>query len=309
MMMSFTQKLVSLLGRAWTLKVVCFLAQFPPPPFCTLGVVIFCLLEREKEMPKIVTLCTDFGLRDGYVAAMKGVILSIAPQVCLVDISHQITPQSVREGAFVLRSAYTFFPSGTVHLVVVDPGVGSERRAMAVQAAEHLFVAPDNGVLAYVLRREQQVQAVSLTNPVYWREEVSETFHGRDIFAPVAAHLALGVPLEDLGKPLEELVQLDLPVPERRSNGTIVGHVIHVDGFGNVVTNIPADMLRDCDRWQVMAGKEWIIGLSSTYASAAKGDLVALIGSHGFLEIAVREGSAARIAHLQVGDTVRALRV
>lgn len=271
--------------------------------------IICCDLGGKKRVSEIITLCTDFGLRDGYVAAMKGVMLSIAPGVRLVDISHNVAPQSVREGAFVLYSAYRFFSPGTVHLVVVDPGVGSERRAVAVRVGEHLFVAPDNGILGYVLREENEVEAVSLTDPTYWRGEVSETFHGRDIFAPVAAHLAQGVALGDMGEPLEKLVQLDLPVARRQDDGSIIGHVIHIDGFGNVVTDIPADMLQDRDRWQVMAGKERIIGLSSTYASAAKGDLVALIGSHGFLEIAVREGSAARIAHLHVGDTVRALRV
>lgn len=264
---------------------------------------------EEKKMSEIITLCTDFGLGDGYVAAMKGVMLSIAPKARLVDISHQIAPQSVWEGAFVLRSAYAFFPLGTVHLVVVDPGVGSERRAVAVRVGGHLFVAPDNGVLGYILQEEREVEAVSLTNPAYWREAVSKTFHGRDIFAPVAAHLARGVPLEDVGEPLEELVGLDLPVPERQSGSTIIGHVIHIDGFGNVVTNIPASMLQEDARWKVVAGEKQIIDLSSTYASARRGDPIALIGSHGFLEIAVREGSAARIAHLTVGDTVQAIRI
>lgn len=260
-------------------------------------------------MSNIITLCTDFGLRDGYVAAMKGVMLSIVSEVRLVDISHDIAPQSVREGAFVLNSAYAFFPSGTVHLVVIDPGVGGERRAVAVRAGEHLFVAPDNGVLEYVLRAEKDIEPVSLTRPAYWRDEVSETFHGRDIFAPVAAHLARGVPLEDLGASLKELVRLDLPVPERQGDGTIIGHAIHIDGFGNVVTNIPASMLQGDERWKVVVGKRRIVGLSSTYASAARGDLIALIGSHGFLEIAVREGSAARIAHLTMSDTVQVIRI
>jgi hypothetical protein len=259
-------------------------------------------------MPSIITLCTDFGLQDGYVAAMKGVMLSIAPHARLIDISHEITHQSIQEGAFVLRSAYEFFPPGTVHLVVVDPGVGSERRAVAVQAGKHLFVAPDNGVLVYVLRREKEVEAVSLTNLAYWREEISETFHGRDIFAPVAAHLARGVPLRDLGEPIDELVQVELSVPQRRGEGAIIGHVIHVDGFGNAVTDIPASMLQG-GHWRVVAGDARIGGLSSTYALVAKGELLALIGSHGFLEIAVREGSATRVAHLSVGDTIQAMRV
>jgi hypothetical protein len=259
-------------------------------------------------MPNVITLCTDFGLHDGYVAAMKGVMLSIAPDVRLVDITHKITPQSVREGAFVLRSAYGFYPSETVHLVVVDPGVGSERRAVAVRAGKHLFVAPDNGVLAYVLRREDEAEVVSLTNRAYWREEISETFHGRDIFAPVAAHLARGVPLRDLGEPIEELVQLVLPVPEKRHDGSIIGYVIHVDGFGNVVTDIPACMLREGE-WRVLTEEARIARLSSTYASVARGELLALIGSHDFLEVAVREGSAARVAHLSVGDTVEVVQL
>ncbi|MEA3407860.1 MAG: SAM-dependent chlorinase/fluorinase [Chloroflexota bacterium] len=259
-------------------------------------------------MPGIITLCTDFGLRDGYVAAMKGVILSIAPRARLVDISHDIAPQCVREAAFVLRSTYAFFPPGTIHLVVVDPGVGSERRAVAVRAGKHFFVAPDNGVLEYVLRQEEGIEAVSLTNATYWRGEVSATFHGRDIFAPVAAHLARGVPLRDLGERVEDLVHAELPIPERRGDGTIIGHVLYIDGFGNVVTDLPASMLRGYN-WRVTAGEKQIIGLSPTYASAAKGELIALIGSHGFLEIAVREGSAAYIAHLSVGDIIQVVQL
>lgn len=257
-------------------------------------------------MVRIITLCTDFGLRDGYVAAMKGVILSIAPEVRLVDISHDVTRQSIREGAFLLDSACRFFPSATVHLVVVDPGVGGSRRPVAVQTTTYSFVAPDNGVLTCALRGEEIVGAVALTNPTYWRaEEVSHTFHGRDVFAPAAAHLANGVPLTALGDPVDDLVVLSLPTPEREADGSIVGQVVYIDRFGNVVTDIPEVMLSGRRDWQVLVGKTRIAGPHVTYTSVGPGDLLALIGSHGYLEIAVREGDAAQVIGANIGARVR----
>ncbi len=254
-------------------------------------------------MRAVITLCTDFGTRDGYVAAMKGVILSLAPGAQLVDITHEVPPQAVREAAFVLASAYGYFPPGTVHLVVVDPGVGSDRRLLAVRAGYYYFVAPDNGVLSLVLRAQATFEAVALTRRAYWREEVSHTFHGRDILAPVAAHLANGVPLSALGEPLREPVQLAWPAPERRGQ-TIIGHVLHIDRFGNLVTDIPAAMLFARTDWRVVVGRVRAAGIRPTYASVGRGEPLALIGSHGYLEVAVREGSAEKMAGAKVGDVV-----
>jgi S-adenosylmethionine hydrolase len=254
---------------------------------------------------QIITLCTDFGLRDGYVAAMKGVILSISPESTLVDISHEIAPQNVHQGAYVLASACPFFPQGAIHLVVIDPGVGSDRRAVAVRTAEHTFVAPDNGVLSLALKGKEILQAVSLTAQAYWRTpQASSTFHGRDIFASVAAHLARGVALEALGDPVEAL--RSLPSPELRGDpqGGLIGHVVHVDHFGNLITNIPATRLLGRRDWQIETGTERIQGLQDTYARVAPGQVLALIGSHDCLEIAVRAGSAAERLGLDIGAEI-----
>ena len=262
-------------------------------------------------MAAIVTLCTDFGTADSYVAAMKGVILTIAPQATLVDISHDVARHSVAEAAFVLRSAFDCFPPGTVHLVIVDPGVGSARRGIAVRCGNHRFVAPDNGVLSYVLGGPEPFEAVALTQSAYWRAEVSHTFHGRDVFAPVAAHLANGVPLSALGPPVTDPVRLDLATPSVREDGLIVGQVIHVDHFGNLVTNIPASALSRGQPRSISVGQVTIAGLAAgpavcatTYSSVCVGQLLALVGSHGYLEIAVREGSAAHAACVGIGAQV-----
>lgn len=255
-------------------------------------------------MGPVITLCTDFGTGDGYVAAMKGVILSIAPRARLVDISHDVARQSVAAGAFVLRAACHHFPPGTVHLAVIDPEVGGPRRALAVRTARHRFVAPDNGLLSYVLRDDPPLEAVALTREAYWREEISRTFHGRDIFAPAAAHLANGVPLSDLGEPAGDLVWLDVSTPTLRKDGSILGHVIHVDHYGNIITDIPARRLAPREDWRIVVGKATVAGLSATYIDAKPGQLLALIGSHGNLEVAIREGDAARLAGIQVGAEV-----
>jgi len=255
-------------------------------------------------MGRIVTLLTDFGTRDPYVAAMKGVVLSIVPDARLVDITHDIAPQDVPGAAYVLGAAWSYFPQGSIHLVVVDPGVGSARRAVAVRAGGHLFVAPDNGVLTHVLREEAPEQAVELRERRYWRAEVSHTFHGRDIFAPVAAHLARGVSLEHLGPSVDNLVRLPWDPPRRLEDGTIVGHVIHVDRFGNLVSDIPPGMVVHPSWVEVRVGKVRVRGLSNTYADVDIGQVLALVGSHERLEVAVRQGSAARRSGAGVGATV-----
>jgi len=245
----------------------------------------------------LITMTTDFGLSDGYVGIMKGVILGIVPDATIVDITHDIQPHAISQAAFVIAAAAPYFPPGTVHLVIVDPGVGSERRAIAVQMKKTFFVAPDNGVLTHVLRPftgdPNPVKIVQLTRRKYWLSKVSSTFHGRDVFAPVAAHLAAGVPLNKLGKPIDDPVLLDLPRPRQRADGVLEGHVIYVDRFGNLVTNIPAAWLGDSMQWRVEVAGRAVERIHVTYADVRRGQLLALIGSSGMLELSVREGSAA----------------
>lgn len=253
----------------------------------------------------LITLITDFDLADSYVAVMKGVILSIAPDARIVDITHQIAPQNVREAAYVLGAAAPYFPPDTIHVVVVDPGVGSARRPIAVQSGQTRFVGPDNGVFTSVLAAAERTAVVHLQNPVFWRPAVSHTFHGRDIFAPVAAHLATGVPLALLGLPIDDPVLLELSQPGQSASGVLHGEIIHVDRFGNLVSNIPGSWL---------AGREWTIhiagqnleGVHSSYASVATGQLVALVSSAGTLEVAVCNGNAARMLAVAVGEPINA---
>lgn len=252
----------------------------------------------------IITLTTDFGLSDGYVAAMKGVILGIAPQATLVDITHQIAPQNVREAAYVLATTLPYFPPDTVHVAVVDPGVGSARRPMAARIDGSYCVGPDNGVFTYLLQAASQpALCVHLDNPAYWRPQVSRTFHGRDIFAPVAAHLASGVALPALGTPLVDPVRFAVQEPEQQPDGNLCGQVVHVDRFGNVISNIPGGWLAG-RIWTVRLAGQQIAGPSLTYADAAPGQLLALISSDGTLEVAVREGSAAERLGVAAGEPI-----
>ncbi len=258
----------------------------------------------------IVTLTTDFGPADGYVAAVKGVLLTMAPGVTLVDITHHVPAQSVLGGAYVLSTAYNTFPAGSIHLVVVDPGVGGSgargwtRRAVAVRTARYSWVAPDNGVLSLALAREPVQQAVTLTRPAYWRREISSTFHGRDVLAPVAAHLANGVPLEVLGEPIDDLMPLPIAAPVHDGARGIRGHVLHVDHFGNIITDIPAELLAGVESWRVELKGVTVSGPYPAYSAVPVGALVSLIGSHGELEIAMREGDAAAALGVRAGDEV-----
>ncbi|HHS96708.1 MAG TPA: hypothetical protein ENK08_02230 [Chloroflexi bacterium] len=271
---------------------------------------------------RVIALTTDFGTADGYVGVMKGVILSIVPEVHLVDLSHEIPPQDVRRAAFVLYTAVPFFPPGTVHLAVVDPGVGTERRAIAVQTPQGFFVGPDNGLFTYVLAEAEEWKAVGLEEPAYRLPEVSGTFHGRDVFAPAAAHLARGVPLERLGSPVTDPVLLPLPrltVGEDR----VEGEILHVDRFGNVITSVgrlrwnggdlvltpafrqAASSLQFAAREvAVEVGGERIRPVRRTYGEVGVGEKLALVGSTGFLEIAVRQGNAARALGVHPGDPI-----
>ncbi len=257
----------------------------------------------------IITLTTDFGWADGYVGAMKGVILSIAPDVQVVDVAHEIPPGDVRAAAYVLRQATPYFPPGTIHVAVVDPGVGSDRRALAARTPQAIWIAPDNGLLSLCLA-EGPVEIRQLSNPRYHRPQVSATFHGRDVFAPVAAHLARGAPFDELGPLVTAPVQLAWPRPVSNPDGSWRGQVVHIDRFGNLVTNFDRQMmtlaLRDVPPAQVMveiAGQR-ITGLKRTYADGAPGELMLLVGSSEQLEIAIRDGDAARTLHVRPGDGI-----
>jgi len=255
----------------------------------------------------LITLTTDFGLQDHYVGVMKGVIAGIAPQARVIDLCHAVPPQDIARGAYILAASCRYFPPGTIHVAVVDPGVGSERRALAVEAGGWRWVAPDNGLLGWVFEALAELglavgapegpawrlggaaRAVVLEAREYQLPERSHTFHGRDVFAPVAAHLAAGVPLERLGPPTATLLRLPRRLPERTPAGWR-GEVLHVDRFGNLVTNLrAAHCFGGACRVRV-AGRE-IVGLSPSYAAMA--ELGAIIGSDGYLEIAVPNGSAA----------------
>jgi len=259
------------------------------------------------ETVPIITLTTDFGLQDGFVGILKGVIWSICPQARLADLSHAITPQNVLQGALLLRRAAPYFPLGTVHLAVVDPGVGTGRRGLAARLGEQVFVGPDNGLFTAVLEDAERAGVegafVELTNRRYWRAEVSATFHGRDIFAPVAAHLAAGVPLVDLGPALNDPARIALPRAERTAGGWRA-HVIGIDAFGNLTSDLPAGELPPGGAVVVRCCGREIAGLAGSYGRRAAGELVALVDSQGLLEIAMVNGSAARELGAQVGDPI-----
>jgi S-adenosyl-L-methionine hydrolase (adenosine-forming) len=242
----------------------------------------------------ILTLTTDFGTRDAYVGIMKGVALGICPAARLVDLTHEVPAQTVRLGALLLRSAVEYFPAGTVHLAVVDPGVGSARQPVLVVTERALFVGPDNGLLAPAAELLGVRAVYRLEREAFFRQPVSHTFHGRDVFAPVAAHLAGGTPPAAFGAELAGLQPLDLPAPTVEA-GAVHGEVIHVDHFGNLITNIPADVLAGfrAGSLSVRISEMTVTSLAPTYAAVPSGAFVAVIGSWGMLEVAVRDGSAA----------------
>ena len=324
------------------------------------------------EHPPVITLTTDFGVHDGYVGAMRGVIHTLLPDAKVVDISHDVTPQQIQEGAFILYRAYRYFPAGAVHIAVVDPGVGSSRRGIVISTRHGTFVGPDNGIFTYVLRAEETPvdspevdrnpwiggmwgvapnwagdselededsgeaatptsdepalthsgdlpRAYHLDNPDYWLPNISNTFHGRDVFAPVAAHLASGAQPERMATPikLDSLVTLPAAAPrvqKSRQGTTIVGQVIHIDRFGNIITNLPERLLQPlleetpaeaAAEAAIEVGGFSIKGMAHSYADVRRGQPLALIGSERLLEVAVRNASAAQRMKISVGDQVR----
>jgi len=258
-------------------------------------------------MPTI-TLLTDFGTSDTYVGQMKGVIASIAPDTPVIDLTHEVPPQDVLAGAIELDGAVDAFPEGTIHVGVVDPGVGSHRRPIAMQTDRFTFVGPDNGLFTAVAQRSDRCQAVALTECAYFRSRISATFHGRDVFAPAAAHLATGVALNKLGGPIPCPHRLELPQPTM-SGDTLHGRVLLIDHFGNLITNITSRELQshavaDGDAMRTTVGEARIDGLSQTFSDVAEGEPVAYLGSGGRLEIAIRNGDAARSLSVRRGEPV-----
>ena len=275
-------------------------------------------------MPRTLTLTTDFGTRDAYVAAMKGVMLNVCPGLRFVDVTHDISPQDVMEAAFVLRQAAPFFPEDTVHLVVVDPGVGTERNPVALRHAGRWFVGPDNGLFALVLDGATPDAAVVLDEPAFWRTPApSTTFHGRDLFAPAAAHLAAGRALRDLGSPLDALTPLRWAQPIADEEG-VQGWTVHIDRFGNCITNVSRGMIEAHARRvadpaggapaggasvfdqpvKCFVGSTILKAIHPTYGAVATGEPLLLFGSSGFLEIAVNGGNAAELLGIRKGGTV-----
>lgn len=254
--------------------------------------------------PRLITLLTDFGLTDPFVGIMKGVIARVDPRLRCIDLTHGIPAQDVKRGAMVLAEGFSHFPRGTVHLAVVDPGVGTERRPVAIKFPGGFLVGPDNGLFSLVLAQQAALEAIVLDQPRYWYiNPPSRTFHGRDIFAPIAAHLAHGTKMAKLGTPIDPDGLKRLPMPEiRRSDDRVHGEIVGVDHFGNFITNIPAAEIREREWFVSIAGSE--IAGGSAYADVSSGVVTALIGSHGCVEVAVNQGHAADQLGINLGEPV-----
>jgi hypothetical protein len=255
----------------------------------------------------IITLTTDYGTADHLVGAMKGVILKIQPEAQIIDISHTVMPFDILDGALTIGQAYRYYPSRTIHVVVVDPGVGTQRRPLLVGGDQHYFVAPDNGVLSLVYEREERLHVRHVQAEHYFLSPVSNTFHGRDIFAPVAAWLAKNWQPASFGEEVTDFVRFSMPKP-KAANNTVKGVVLKVDNFGNLITNITAEdvpqILATGASFKITLGSKQIARLVQTYAQGAQGEPFAILGSSGFLEISVNKGSAARALAAQRGAEV-----
>jgi S-adenosylmethionine hydrolase len=259
-----------------------------------------------------ITLLTDFGTKDAYAGIMKGVILSITPSAVIIDITHHIDPQDILQAAYVIKSSYRYFPQGTVHVMVVDPGVGSDRAIVALDMMGHIFLAPDNGVLTMIMDQVKIDSLVRVENTNYFLKPVSRTFHGRDIFAPVAAHLCRGMDIKNLGPPLDpqHLVQLKIDKPFVSETDRLVGTVIGFDGFGNCISNIDETCLKKIDArgsgrlLEIKIGNTSIKGLSPSYANTEPNRPLAIMGSFGYLEIALNQGNARRDLGIEKGDPI-----
>ncbi len=254
---------------------------------------------------RLITFTTDFGLSDHFVGTMKGVVAGIAPQARVVDITHDIAPYNVTEAAFVIAEAWPYFPKGTVHVVIVDPGVGSSRRPILAEAGGHFFVAPDNGVLSLVFEAAAHKVRV-ISNPKFMRREISRTFHGRDVFAPAAAHLAKGAKAPAFGKLIHDYVRTWNAKPAPKGKDSWRGAILKVDRFGNLITNFALGDFAGINtrRFEVRLGDKIIDRLALTYAETEVGDVFVIVGSSGYLEIAANQASAAEIAGCRAGASV-----
>ena len=259
---------------------------------------------------KIISLTTDFGNLNGFVGVMKGVIWGIAPDAHIADVTHDIPPQNIRQGAYALWRAVPYFPPGSVHIAVVDPGVGTHRRPIGVIIGDQQFILPDNGLITPILEDAEQtgqpIQMVHLTNPKYWLPNVSRTFHGRDIFAPTGAYLATGVPLLDMGEQISDPIRLSFPRPVKTEQG-YQAHITIIDIFGNLTTDLPAKLLQNKAKVEIRFMNFTIQGILPSYGHAQRGDLIALVDSEEYIELAVVNGSAAALTAAQVGDTVEVI--
>ena len=257
----------------------------------------------------IITLITDFGTKDGYVGTMKGVILTINPQVRLIDITHEISPQDIFEAGFVLKNSYKYFPKHSIHLVVVDPGVGGKRKALLVDTEDYLFIGPDNGVFSFMYECENINRIIELTKSNFFLPDKSSTFHGRDIFAPVAAHLSLGISLENFGDVCNDIVTIDIPKPEI-TKGVITGVVLHIDNFGNLITNISKGLFRELigeGSYKIFAGNKVIGQLKKSYSEVKEGEVLAIFGSAGYLEISAREQNVQKELNMSKGSEIKVI--
>jgi S-adenosylmethionine hydrolase len=251
---------------------------------------------------EIITLLTDFGTKDGYIGAVKGVIKRINPEAEIVDITHDIDSYDVLGAAFALNNFYGYFPKESIHLAIVDPGVGSLRQPILIKTKDFFFVGPDNGIFSFIYQREDLTDIIVISNKKYFLSEVSGTFHARDIFAPVAAYLSLGIKTDEFGFPAKECTKFIILQPESKGK-SLKGQIIYVDRFGNLITNVSADLLKKGKIAEIIIGKRRIKGISASYFEI-KG-LGALIGSSGFLEFAVNQGSAQKLLKAKIADPVR----
>lgn len=294
--------------------------------------------------PRVITLLTDFGNQDAYVGIMKGVIAGINPFANIVDICHSVPPQDVFNGAYLLYTSYKYFPRKTIHVAVVDPGVGSRRDIVCVETKDYFFLVPDNGLLSFIIQNEKPKSIFRITNNKYFLPSPSNTFHGRDVFAPVAAHLSLGAKPQQLGIKINQLEQLDIPKPVPKKAGQVEGQIIYIDRFGNLITNIKEEHMLNRERgtgmwWQksdvgskksevrgkkpdafektskekmllkygtmeTTIGKKKIAGLSKTYTDVKAGESLVLIGSAGFLEVSINQGNAQRYFKADKGSKI-----
>lgn len=258
----------------------------------------------------VISLITDFGLKDNFVGVMKAVILKINPQVRIVDISHEASPQDIRGAAFLLKSSYNYFPKGAVHLVVVDPGVGSRRKKLLIKTKNYFLVAPDNGVLSMALKEEPPVKIIEITNQKYFLKPTSSTFHGRDIFAPVCAYISKGEPIQRFGRIIKSFRDLELP-KIKVDTQSLTGEVIQIDHFGNLTSNIPKDTLENFikgKKFKIYIKEKIINKISRSYFESAPLKPVALIGSSNYLEIATNRGSARDYFKVDKGTKIKVIR-